>query len=456
MTERRFITTPIYALLRNKGLLAHRLAHIGIAPEAFVRRFGRDHGNANLNPVSSPLDAESLERLEGFGLIASDVADPGNSYESDRRPRRPLLSLAFVAAVNLELTYRCNLECGHCLQQNLRGAWANIDLATETAKEAISDAWFAGLFEPGRGPAGGRYLRGLNLTGGEPLLKADVVFELIDFARSMGIMVRLNTNSWWGTQSGFALGGHHFDTPGHLVGYLKELGLSMLAFSFDVRFDQDPAAFDRLAGSVTACERARMEYQLVCTGEGPTRNADIAIKLRTRTGKNLDYLNPVTMEMIDVGGAASRDPCPCDPGRDLAGDARRSPCRRRGFIVPQVLHIDPSGGVRSCLCAPGLQNMGSLRESTFIEILNRFPDNPVSRAFSKDGGREAGRGLFLPCGWKNFAHPCSASAVLARLIDSASRFEKRNGRSAEGEDLLGINRTIAVEMNLAKDSLSEC
>ena len=306
------------------------------------------------------------------------------------------------------------------------------------AKAAFHDAWFAGLLQ-----------FGLNLTGGEPLIAGETVFELIRYAHALGLQVRLNTNSWWGTRGEHLIGGQRFSTPEHLVGHLKDLGLSLFALSCDARLEQDARAFDSLAGTIRACEAQAMPYQVVCTGCGSDRLLDLFARLHAATGRDLRQVVPIRMEMVDIGGAAPRGPESAPADTNLAQVTRRSECARRGFYHPLLLHVDPAGGVRSCLCASGLQNMGHLSRQSLIEIINDFPNNPVSRAFSAGQLEEVATALFVPAVWKRFRHPCTASAVLAGLIQAAARFSDENAHSAGHERLRLINERLACAMNLA-------
>ena len=187
---------------------------------------------------------------------------------------------------------------------------------------------------------------------------------------------------------------------------------------------------------------------MVCTGQ-EREQFRIGATLAARTGRPLEHLSLVPMQMLDIGGAASAFTQARGARQDLATLALQSDCRGKGFYHPTLLHIDPSGGVRSCLYAPGLRNLGNLNESSLIGIINRFPDNSVSLAFSKHEIRRVSEEIFLPEIWKTISHPCTASVVIARLVDAASGVAAAEGHPQNRDRLIQINRSIAQELNLA-------
>lgn len=81
--------------------------------------------------------------------------------------------------VGLEITWRCNLNCQHCLvKTNTLSSF--VELSTEELKDIISELNDLGVFR-------------IFLTGGEPLLRKDVS-ELIRFGYQKGVEMVLVTN----------------------------------------------------------------------------------------------------------------------------------------------------------------------------------------------------------------------------------------------------------------------
>ncbi|MEN6625157.1 MAG: radical SAM protein [Candidatus Sumerlaeia bacterium] len=345
-------------------------------------------------------------------------------------------TLAFVDAVNFELTYRCNTACPHCLQQNIRRSVpASAELSAAAVEKAIHDAWFCGLAKDG-----------INLTGGEPLLFRPDVIRLIRYCRTLGLRVRLNTNSWWGRARDFKIGDHEFGSASELVVFLKDCGLTVLALSFDERVEGDPGAFEDLAGVVAACEADHFAYQIVCTGPDENRLLDAHDRLVKRIGAPPRCMIPVMMEKVDIGGAASSIPGGGLDPRLVCALARGAGCKGRGFYRPSLLHVSPAGGVRTCCYAIGMANLGNLLKSTLMDMVNRFPADPVALAFENSRIEAYADKLLRPHAhrYRAFAHPCAACAVLGRLVEQYSSL----GREPTPADIEAINTKTANELNL--------
>jgi len=85
--------------------------------------------------------------------------------------------------IRLEVTRHCNCKCYFCHNQNTfakEGRLTKKDLSTEQIKYIIDQVSLTKVSK-------------LRFTGGEPLVKPDIL-ELIKYAKSKGLQVRLNTN----------------------------------------------------------------------------------------------------------------------------------------------------------------------------------------------------------------------------------------------------------------------
>lgn len=128
-------------------------------------------------------------------------------------------------ALLAELTYRCPLKCPYCsnpLQLRLNRP----ELETESWKRVLSKAAALGVIQ-------------VHFTGGEPLLRADLV-ELVAHARQSGLYTHLITS------------GVMADEP--RLRALRDAGLDALQISLQ---DSRPAENDWLAGSVSFDEKRR-------------------------------------------------------------------------------------------------------------------------------------------------------------------------------------------------------
>jgi hypothetical protein len=147
------------------------------------------------------------------------------------------------------------MSCGHCLQRNVRQADI-VELETDRIVEAIRQAWFAAL-----------PLVGINLTGGET-----------------------------------------FATPEILVGHLREIGLGMLALSYDERVHQNPRTLNALLGAMRACEQNQLPDQIIFTGITTDEMGRILQLAAQSVPFPLEHAIPVLMPKIDLGGAAGSLP----------------------------------------------------------------------------------------------------------------------------------------------------
>ncbi len=437
------VSTSVLNLLAQRKLLTQRLLGLGFSGEdiRFLQMLRRE-GAVDVTPVAGRLALETMidNRLASWREIPSDEL-----IRCKRTLRQQGRELFFLQAVNFEITYRCGMSCSHCLQQNMRQADV-VELETDRLVQAVRQTWFAAL-----------PLVGINLTGGEPLAPDSPVLELIREAQSLGLPVRLNTNSWWGDTMELRIGGETFATPETLVAHLREIGLGMLALSYDERVDQNPKTLNKLLGAMHACERNQLPYQIIFTGI-TTDEMETILQLATRMVPfSLKYAIPVLMPKIDLGGAAGslRDR-PLGMAMACGTEIDKSLCRKygfcggMGFCRPAYLHISPDGAIRSCLYAPRLGNLGNLANEDLLDAVNRFPSDPVSRAF-----RTHDLPMYLEKSFRSYArwyrpivHPCSACALLARIIDEEHKFELREGHPPEGEYLEEIHLRVGREYNL--------
>ncbi|MDQ6914773.1 MAG: radical SAM protein [Actinomycetota bacterium] len=87
--------------------------------------------------------------------------------------------------MKFELTWRCNLRCGFCYTDSPRHTLARTPDIPDEAWLAVADqAVEVGVVEA-------------VLTGGEPLLRKELVLDVVDRLSAGGVGVILNTNGWF-------------------------------------------------------------------------------------------------------------------------------------------------------------------------------------------------------------------------------------------------------------------
>ncbi len=439
------VSTSVLNLLAQRKLLGSRLQSLGFADKdiRFLNLLRRKGAVA----ISEALERLALRKMAENRLVAREEIPPNDMIRRKRALRQQGRALFLLQAVNFEITYRCAMSCSHCLQRNLREAdFAELEKAHFI--RAIRQAWFAAL-----------PLVGINLTGGEPLAPDSPVLELIGEASSLGMPVRLNTNSWWGDTTELHIGDKTFATPEILVGHLREIGLGMLALSYDERVRQNPRTLNKLLGAMRACEHNQLPYQIIFTGI-TTDEMERILQFATQSVPfPLKHAIPVLMPKIDLGGAAGslRDlplgmAMACSTEIDEALCHEHGFCGGMGFCRPSYLHISPDGAIRSCLYAPRLGNLGNLAKEDLLDAVNRFPSDPVSTAFRKHDLPVHVERSFRPYArlYRPIVHPCSACALLARIIEEEDKFALREGYPPEGEHLEAIHLRVGREYNLLR------
>lgn len=80
--------------------------------------------------------------------------------------------------LQVEVTQRCNYNCGFCFNRNVQGPGKELSL--EQLKKIVDNAGDAGIER-------------IRFTGGEPLLRGGI-FQILEYAKEKGLYVLLNTN----------------------------------------------------------------------------------------------------------------------------------------------------------------------------------------------------------------------------------------------------------------------
>ncbi len=139
------------------------------------------------------------------------------------------------------ITRACNLRCIHCYNDS--GAAAEDELSTEQAKQVLRDlAQFA--------------VPSVLFSGGEPLLRKDL-FELLDFAKQLGLRTVISTNGTLITTD--------------IAKTIRQLGVSYVGISLDGigeindRFRAVKGAFDKAVEGIKNCQAAGVRIGLRLT-----------------------------------------------------------------------------------------------------------------------------------------------------------------------------------------------
>lgn len=310
-------------------------------------------------------------------------------------------SLYFVEAVNFELTYQCNLSCSHCLQQEIRQQGSLPWINTDSAISALVGAHDLGFTRSG-----------VNFTGGEPFLGESNLPELLEAARHLGVNIRVNTNGWWGGKEEVAIGSKNFSDCKAVVKWLKQQDVTVLALSLDQRYDNNEHLLNSVLNVIQECEESGLYYQLVHTRSASSENILMWYKLAQKRNIRFDYMIPVEMEMVDLGAASS-----------LEGISTSSHmyCEGKGFYRPQYLHINPDGGVRTCMYASGAGWLGNINKQSLSEIAYQFANNPVVKTFSSNCVSKSNFVEEIYSGKDVLKHPCALTVKIAEAVEVGSQ-----------------------------------
>lgn len=430
----------------------HSLHHGVVHATASLRHLAQRH---RLDPLHRQLpDPEQASRTllhrlatEGCGLQPSELGECNASWLMSEELIAPgklpkdeaRLPFVFVRAINLELSYSCNLACSHCLQTPLRPRGASTWLDPELVRALLEQAKDLDLLRTG-----------LNVTGGETFAGGSSLLEVLDIARSLAIPVRANTNAWWGLQQDIRIGTEIFRDDRAVVEHLCLLGLSRLALSLDGRYSQYPELLERLIRVATLCEQLELDYEFVATDADPRLLSQVQERIASASGGSLLHARLTTMETVDIGSAPPRKAQPISTA-GLPALARRSDCGTAGFHRPSFLHVSPDGGVRSCLYAPGAGWHGNLHQQSLRSILNAAARNPVLQLFERGDLEDFVARHLEP--WRHLyrqvEHGCGAAALIARLAERVGQLEANSVGAPTAMALEQLHRRLAVEMGLA-------
>ena len=144
---------------------------------------------------------------------------------------RGLAGRALPQSVCLATTYRCQCNCSNCYAAAKERENAG-EMSTEELKAVIDAIRTLGAIH-------------LNITGGEPLLREDIL-DLVAHAHASGLITRISTNGYLLTRE--------------RVAALRRAGLNQCGVAID---DADPDTHDRLRGLPGLFEKAIQGFRLL-------------------------------------------------------------------------------------------------------------------------------------------------------------------------------------------------
>jgi MoaA/NifB/PqqE/SkfB family radical SAM enzyme len=312
---------------------------------------------SNLNDFPGSLERRAWMLVRGARLFTMKrfwrAWAQGAGYLLGRLSGRPLpLELCWA------LTYRCQCNCPHCYAAARKREIAG-EMSTAESKELIDTIGELGVVT-------------LNFTGGEPLLREDIL-DLVAHANRRGLLTRLTTNGYLLTRK--------------CVAALRRAGLSQCGISID---DADPDTHDRLRGLPGLFERAIEGFRFLHEfgiesrfmtyasrrnfPHGMERLISLARRLRVDTFHiNIPYASGLWADSFEETFSASER----DRLRKFLGYTKSplvliefpTPSTRCIMIKKSYLYINASGEVTPCPVVPYV--IGNVREEPLSLIWRR-------------------------------------------------------------------------------------
>ena len=216
--------------------------------------------------------------------------------------------------ISWNVTMKCNLYCKHCYRESSPQEETDDELTTEEGKKLLSDMKKANLGV-------------IVFSGGEPLLREDI-FELIEYACSLGIMPLMGSN---GT----------LITP-EVAQRLKASGLNAIAISVDSLNKEIHDEFRGKEGSL----------DLTLAGIKNSIDAGLRVQVNTTISKyNLDDIDEV-MEYADkIGALSSHMLFLVDVGRGKNIDVTQLDKRQYKDTINKIIEKDLDIKIKPT-CAP--------------------------------------------------------------------------------------------------------
>jgi heme b synthase len=182
--------------------------------------------------------------MNGGRNIVDSLSD-SNSCGSEKEGKvKNLHTLSStLRMVAWEVTRSCNLACVHCRASALRGPYPG-ELGTEKCLQLLDE--IAAIAKPV-----------IILTGGEPLLRADI-YDIAAYGRDKGLRMVLATNGTFVTEA--------------VAKKMIDAGISRVSISIDGpnatghdAFRGVPGAFEEALAGIAALKKAGLEFQINTT-----------------------------------------------------------------------------------------------------------------------------------------------------------------------------------------------
>jgi hypothetical protein len=314
------------------------------------------------------------------------------------------------------VTRRCNMTCAHCSVESGPGIRTQPD---EKELEAmITEAADAGVCS-------------VSFTGGEPMLRHDLVLRLMALARKCGLTSAITTNGFWGS----TLTGAR-----RTMKALRAEGLGLLTLSYD-RYHAKFQGPEPGRNIMRAAEEFGVPMNVNFTRV--TDDTEIAELI-----KPFEESHYARLRFYDVQ--------PVGRARDFPSESLRA--EMEGSCAAACTPaITDDGRLTACNGPSYFQlpdsplNLGSIRESSLTDLLRKHRDDPILQTVRAFGPSRLRHELSLIPGFEDFAwkksysgicdlclHINSDARAVAALRDRLSRPELAAERTARDLVMAGV------------------
>lgn len=274
-----------------------------------------------------------------------------------------------TGAIAMMVTRRCNMSCGHCSVES--GPHVKGEPTREELLERVREVAESGIM-------------GILITGGEAMLRAPLVLEILRECKARCINTAMTSNGFWGRDARKA------------ESTLKELieaGLNQLTISFD-RYHaefQGPGAVENI---VRAGQKFNFTVRVSVTrAQDDTELSEITAPFDALPGVQLRFydVQPIGRARhlegalrAEIGGFCNACGTPA-----LTDDGRITACNGPAYFSPSHSPLI----------------IGDLREEAMPALLERHSSDPILETIRTFGPQYLQRELASLPGFENFARP---------------------------------------------------
>ena len=253
--------------------------------------------------------------------------------------------------VNISLTNRCTARCSMC---------ATNSSPEETGSEIIFDEAVCWISEIAKV----KDVLAICFIGGEPFLRYKTLCRLTEVASEQMLEISVVTNCYWAKT---------LTNAKSLLEPLKKLGLSRLTISTDqYHMPYVPISYIENAIEVADSLGIKINSNIVVSGTDDTTQKIIS-KL-----KNIQLCDHISLfNCIPVGR-----------GKDISIQIESGNQTDRCEMIISTVRIDYKGDVYACCGVGGFTKpllLGSLKESSFINIIQNGTESPLVRMLAVHG-----------------------------------------------------------------------